>query len=417
MAPGSSGELHEPHGCGVRARAPAAGDDGGWSDMASEHRPCASPCVPGSSSQTVKRARELPSYCDDREDHEPMPGKVTARRARRDRGGPAPAGLLACLALAACGPDGQADRAIFQVTDAGSGGAGARGGSGGGGAGGVTSGGAGGAGGLAAGGGDGGGGGGPDATGGDDGEPGLADATLPVDAGDTGAGPDLPPDAPPRPDLPPASPELARGRVGHWKLDEGRGNVGIDSSGIGNHGGTVNILMQDWQAGHSGTALAFTPLRRTFFIVASHPTIGPTEALSLSVWVRAESWDGTPCILQKAEDDGQYGLRVEGDKLRFVLRLATVTVAEAPRPPVGRWVHVGATYDGREMRIYVDGSPVAMQPATGMIAEAFAPLLVGTGSQTGPATEFFAGLIDDVIIYERALSAAEVRLLSDGSSP
>jgi hypothetical protein len=445
MAPGCSGELHEPHGCG--ARAPAAGVDR-WFGMASEHRPCAradrrrrgnfaeNPCseaalaarrkraaprATGSSSQTVKRARELSSYCAGTAPRPPeaeqiarithqMPGKVTAPPARRDRGGPASAGLLAwLLALAACGPDGRVNRADVQANDAG------RGGSGGG-----ASGGTGGAGGRAGDGGlDGSGGtGGADAAGGDVGEASsFADASLLADGFDIDA-PAPPPDAPPpRPDVPPGPPELARGRVGHWKLDEGRGNVGVDSSGIGNHGGTVNILMGDWQTGRNGTALAFTPTRRTFLIVASHPTIGPTEALSLSAWVRAQSWDGTPRILQKAEDDGEYGLRAEGDKLRFVLRLATVTAAEAPLPPPGRWVHIGATYDGREMRIYVDGSPVAMQPATGMIAEAFAPLLVGTGSQTGPATEFFSGLIDDVIIYERALSAAEVRLLSEGNSP
>ena len=244
-------------------------------------------------------------------------------------------------------------------------------------------------------------------------EPGF-DAAAPTPDMDVDLPPDLPP---PRPDAPTGPPELTRGRVGHWKLDEGMGNVGIDSSGIGNHGGTVNILGPDWRMGKLGTALIFTPNRRTFMIVPSHPTIGPVQWISISVWVNAASWAGTPRILQKGEDDIQYSLRAEDGKLRFVLRLAAVTAVETPLPPTGRFVHIGATYDGGELRLYLDGSPVAMQPATGDIASPFTSLNIGTRSQSAAETDFFNGLIDDLIIYERPLSAAEVRLLSEGKSP
>ena len=262
------------------------------------------------------------------------------------------------------------------------------------------------------------------------------DAPEPLDAGEDGNGGEdlqgakvdsdevdvpenLSPDVPSVPvDVAPVAPELARGRVGHWKLDEGRGNVGIDSSGIGNHGGTVNILGPDWHAGRIGTALLFTPSRRTFMIVASHPTLGPTEAISLSVWVNAASWSPSPRILQKGDDDIQYGLRAEGGELRFVLRLdGGLAAVGTPVPATNKWVHIAATYDGREMRLYLDGSPVAMQVAAGKVASPFTALTIGARSQTAPTSDFWSGLIDDIIIYERALSAAEVRLLSEAKSP
>lgn len=240
-----------------------------------------------------------------------------------------------------------------------------------------------------------------------------------TDAGDDGSSPEVVMDVlPPRPDLAPLPPELTRGRVGHWKLDEGRGNVGIDSSGIGNHGGTVNILGPDWGQGRIGTALIFTPSRRTFLIIASHPTLGPTEAISISVWVHPANWNGSPRVLQKGDDDIQYSLRAEDGQLRFVLRLDSgVAMVSGPLPETNRWTHLAGTYDGRELRLYQDGSAVAMMTAIGTIADPFTALTVGARSQNAPEADFFAGRIDDVIIYERALSAAEVRLLSEGKSP
>jgi hypothetical protein len=339
----------------------------------------------------------------------------TAKVAGGRGGAPRASSLLLALLAGTCGPSSTLDRDPVVIDAAARGGAGGRGGANdaSGGAGGSPE--QGGAAGEAPGD-------GPDAVAIDDGgvtdDGGTEDASIQDTAGEPLA-PDVAVDVlPPRPDVAPGPPELARGRVGHWKLDEGRGNVGIDSSGIGNHGGTVNILGPDWGMGRLGTALIFTPARRTFLIIASHPTLGPTEAMSISVWVHPASWTGTPRVLQKGDDDIQYGLRAEGEQFRFVLRLDSgVAMVSGPLPPVDRWTHIGATYDGRELRLYMDGSAVAMQTAVGAIATPFTALTVGARSQNAPQSDFFAGLIDDVIIYQRALSAAEVRLLSEGKSP
>ena len=91
-------------------------------------------------------------------------------------------------------------------------------------------------------------------------------------------------------------------------------------------------------------------------VVPSHETIGPTEAITLSVWVNAASWADAPRIVQKGEDDTQYSLRAENNKLRFVLRLAAVTTLETALPPTGKWVHLGGHVRPAEMRLYQDGS-------------------------------------------------------------
>ena len=75
------------------------------------------------------------------------------------------------------------------------------------------------------------------------------------------------------------------------------------------------------------------------------------------------------------------------------------------------WAHLAATYDGATMRLYVNGVQVASRAQTGAIATSTNPLQIGGDSLYG---QYFAGRIDEVRIYNRALSVAEIQ--SDMSS-
>lgn len=69
------------------------------------------------------------------------------------------------------------------------------------------------------------------------------------------------------------------------------------------------------------------------------------------------------------------------------------------------WSHLALTYDGTNMRLYVNGALVATRAQTGPIATSNAPLRIGGNAVWG---EWFAGQIDEARVYNRALSAAEV---------
>ena len=69
------------------------------------------------------------------------------------------------------------------------------------------------------------------------------------------------------------------------------------------------------------------------------------------------------------------------------------------------WTHLATTYDGANQRLYINGVLVATKAQTGAIAAANQPLRIGGNNVSG---EFFQGLIDEVRIYNRALSAAEI---------
>jgi hypothetical protein len=69
------------------------------------------------------------------------------------------------------------------------------------------------------------------------------------------------------------------------------------------------------------------------------------------------------------------------------------------------WSHVAATYDGATLRLYVNGTQVSSRAVTGNIAVSTGQVRIGGNNVWG---EYFAGLIDEVRIYNRALTATEI---------
>ena len=70
------------------------------------------------------------------------------------------------------------------------------------------------------------------------------------------------------------------------------------------------------------------------------------------------------------------------------------------------WTHLAVTYDGSNLRLYVNGTLVRTTAMSGSMAASTGVLRLGGNSVWG---EWFSGLMDDVRIYNRALSTAEVQ--------
>ncbi len=83
--------------------------------------------------------------------------------------------------------------------------------------------------------------------------------------------------------------------------------------------------------------------------------------------------------------------------------------------PVNTWAHLAGTYDGQTLRLYLNGEEVANMPAPGVMRQCNGPTTIGSNLwQDG---DFFPGLIDEVYVLDRALSADEIRALYRGSGP
>ena len=74
--------------------------------------------------------------------------------------------------------------------------------------------------------------------------------------------------------------------------------------------------------------------------------------------------------------------------------------------PLNTWTHLTATYDGATLRMFVNGVQASSRAVTGLTATTSGALRIGGNSVWG---EYFRGLIDEVRIYNRALTAAEIQ--------
>jgi hypothetical protein len=75
--------------------------------------------------------------------------------------------------------------------------------------------------------------------------------------------------------------------------------------------------------------------------------------------------------------------------------------------PLNTWTHIASTYDGANFRFYVNGVLVGTTAGSGSINVANGALRIGGNNSS--LNEFFRGLIDEVRVYNRALSAAEIQ--------
>jgi beta-galactosidase len=137
-------------------------------------------------------------------------------------------------------------------------------------------------------------------------------------------------------------------------------------------------------------------------------------AVTLDAWVRPESWSGDFRIVGKG--DHQYTLKMKTrDTLEFFIYSGTWRAVQAKVPAdwYGNWHRVSGTYDGAVLRLYVDGHEVGNLAYSGRIDRSSGEVNIGRDSETewnDPSTigRMAHGVVDDVRIYDRALSPAEL---------
>jgi hypothetical protein len=200
--------------------------------------------------------------------------------------------------------------------------------------------------------------------------------------------------------------------VGWWTFDEGSGNIAADSSGNGNDG-TLNGPVEWTTEGKVGGAMKFTG-PYNYILVQDSPSLDMTQEITIAAWINP-SWTGNNRILQKSSGggDNQYRLLKEwGDFMVFHLPGLTPDRIDVPGlPPIGEWTHLAATYDGSSMKVYYDGVVVFEMAASGQLGVSDGTLTIGTKHETAPAGDEYNGMLDDVRIYNRALSQSEIKML------
>jgi len=219
---------------------------------------------------------------------------------------------------------------------------------------------------------------------------------------------------------PAAAADWKRGLVLYFSFHEPPKNgVVRDESGSGNDGRVVNV---QWTAqGRRGGAFQFSR-ENSYITVANKDELNPPR-LTLAAWIKTSYTDRVwRRIFDKGTGKG-YDLTIGGDDKGKSLR-GQVAIEPGKTYSLsgiqvdnGQWHHVAGTFDGRDAKIYVDGSLVG-KPShwVGEIPHTPYDLTIGANRSNpdgslGEIGASFDGLMDDVMMFNRALSAEEIQTL------
>jgi hypothetical protein len=214
------------------------------------------------------------------------------------------------------------------------------------------------------------------------------------------------------------------GLVGYWSFNEGTSTTATDFSGNRNTGTltTNGGSLPTWTNGKLGKALSIASVDQSYVNVSSNNTLTISGSHTISAWVRPTA---IPSSGEFSTIAGKYGTLNNvnyalfldnaalsaGDGIGFIFyNDGTCWAKFSSTPQIGRWYHLVGVFDtnATTMTLYVNG---VQQAQSGTCS-----LPTGTGEfwigrDRGTSLGYWDGTIDEVRVYNRALSASEVAKL------
>ena len=203
------------------------------------------------------------------------------------------------------------------------------------------------------------------------------------------------------------------GLIASYSFNEGSGTTLTDRSGKG-HTGTIAGATWTTQ-GKSGSALSFDGIN-DLVTVNDAADLDLTTGMTLEAWVRPSSVTNWRTVLLKERTGGLvYALYGSNNSSRPETYITVGAELGAPAQAalaLNTWSHVAVTYNGAMLRLFVNGVEVGSRALSGPMSTSTGVLRIGGNSVWG---EYFSGRIDEIRIYNRALTPAEI--LSDMAAP
>lgn len=200
------------------------------------------------------------------------------------------------------------------------------------------------------------------------------------------------------------------GLVAAYNFNEGSGATVTDRSGNGNTG---TIFQAAWNTtGRTGGSLTFDG-SNDYVSIADAASLDLTTGMTVEAWVYQTRTSGWNTVLLKENGGdlayGIYSREATNRPSAWIRGTGQATSTTAPGTTAltrNAWRHLAATFDGTTLRFYVDGVQVGSQPFSGSVAVSSGPLKLGGNAIWG---EFFGGRLDDVRVYNRALTAPQIQ--------
>jgi RHS repeat-associated protein len=194
--------------------------------------------------------------------------------------------------------------------------------------------------------------------------------------------------------------------VSYWDFNEGSGTTAADS--VGTNNGTISGAT--WTSGKVDGALSFDGVN-DYIQVPNVPDLNPSH-ITIEMWVKFNTIPYSGQIALNKE--GQYRLIAgDVDTSHLSIRYQTTTTSWSNGTLVGNtllaadtWYHAAATYDGLKWRLYLNGNFEGERSETGNLVSSGNSLYIGSCEPTGYS---FNGFLDEVAIYARALTQAEIQ--------
>jgi hypothetical protein len=200
---------------------------------------------------------------------------------------------------------------------------------------------------------------------------------------------------------------LGEGLVAYWPCD----GDAKDASGNGNDGVLHGAVAAADRNGKAGGALYFDGIDDSV-VVPGTPSLDITNAITIAVWAKLDS---ARSILSVCDKNGES----------WRLQLYSWNPAElgndqtaihfAGSLPAGKWVHVAATFDGSVAKVYLNGTEAGHAARSAPFPSSASDVHIG--SDPFLQKEYFAGSLDDLAVWNRALSAEEVAKLCLDATP
>lgn len=183
------------------------------------------------------------------------------------------------------------------------------------------------------------------------------------------------------------------------------------------------VLVSSVQGGvvqsQSGQYLEFTGPGSGYVEVAHDPALNPTGEMTIDLWVNLTSTeaygtdaglgDECPSLVGKGFTTTYwFGIACGTQNLRFYGQGSGSSVDGTGDVPLGEWAHVAVTYDGADVRFYINGALDSTLPTGGPLTTNAGPVRIGNDVNWDQSPK---GMLDDVRIWDVAASDAEIASL------
>lgn len=213
--------------------------------------------------------------------------------------------------------------------------------------------------------------------------------------------------------LPPTTSSV-KGLVAAYGFEETSGLIVADASDKGNLGAIKEAIRVT--TGRYGKALKFDGIN-DWVTMKNSASLALSTGMTIEAWVKpTRTMSGWTTVVMKEQAGQQAYTLTANSSLNKPAVIPWIggekILTGGPKLIPGEWHHLAGTYDGQNQRLYVDGTLVATKAQSGAIKTSTGALRIGGNSIWG---EFFQGYIDEVRIYNRALTSTEI--LKDKSTP